>query len=82
VISSIYPIIYLINYSYFLNTYNNWNSDIKCETIYVIRYINIGEEIIISYNKGGPSNSRRTYLKDIFGFDYNYNIYSFLLPEL
>lgn len=30
-----------------------------------------GEEITISDDKGGPCDSRRTHLKDAFGFDWN-----------
>lgn len=82
VIGNIYFIIYFINYSCLLNTYNNWNSDIKYETIHAIRYINTGKEITISYNKGGLFDFQRSNLKDVFGFDYNYSFYFFLFPEL
>ena len=82
VIGGIYPNICLINHSCLPNAYNSWNSDTKCETIHVIRYINAGEEITISYDKGGSSNSRRTYLKDAFGFDCNCSVCSLALPEL
>lgn len=50
------------------NAHNSWNSVAKCETIHAIRSIDAGEEITISYDKGGPSGSRRTHLKDAFGF--------------
>ena len=69
VISGVYPTICLINHSCLPNAYNSWNSGSKCETIFAIRYIKSGEEITISYDKGGPSTSRRAYLKDQFGFD-------------
>jgi hypothetical protein len=39
------------------------NTDTKCETIHAIRYIKPGDEITISYDKAGPFDSRRTYLK-------------------
>lgn len=82
VIGGIYPIICLINHSCLPNAHNSWNSDTKCETIHAIRYINAGEEITISYDKGGPSDFRRTHLKNAFGFDCNCSICSLPLPEL
>ena len=82
VIGGIYPTICLINHSCLPNAHNSWNSDTKCETIHAIRYINAGEEITISYDKGGSSDSRRTYLKDAFGFDCNCSVCSLSLPEL
>ena len=44
--------------------------------------INAGEEITISYDKGGPSDSRRTYLQDAFGLDCNCSVCSLPLSEL
>lgn len=82
VIDSIYPTICFINHSCLLNAHHSRNSDIKNETIHAIRYINAGEEITISYDKGGPSDSRRIYLQDAFGFDCNYSVCSFSLPEI
>ena len=82
VIGGIYPTICLINHSCLPNAHNNWNSDTKCETIHAVRHINAGEEITISYDKGGSSNSRRIYLRDAFGFDCNCSLCSLSLPEL
>ncbi len=82
VIGGIYPTICLINHSCLPNAHNSWNDDTKCETIHAIRFINAGEEITISYDKGGPSDSRRTYLKDTFGFDCTCSLCSLSLPEL
>ena len=82
VIGGIYPTICFINHSCLSNAHNSWNSDIKCETIHAIRYINAGEEITISYDKGGPSDPRRMHLKDAFGFDCNCGVCSLSLPEL
>jgi hypothetical protein len=70
-IGGVYPTICLINHSCLPNAHHSWNSDTKCETIHAIRLIKKGEEITISYDKGGPSISRRAYLKDAFGFDCN-----------
>ena len=81
-IGGIYLTICLINHSCLPNAHNSWNSDTKCETIHAIHYINAGEEITISCDKGGPSDSRRTYLKDAFGFDCNRSVCSLPLPEL
>ncbi len=36
----------------------------------------MGEEITISYDRGSPSDSRRTHLKDAFGFDCNCSVCS------
>ena len=81
-IGGIYPTICFINHSCLSNAHNSWNSDIKCESIHAIRYINAGEEITISYDKGGPSDPRRMHLKDAFGFDCNCGVCSLSLPEL
>ena len=72
----------LINHSCLPNAHNSWNSDTKCETIHAIGYIKAGDEFTISYDKGGPSDSRRTYMKDAFGFDCNCGVCSLPLPEL
>jgi hypothetical protein len=70
-IGGVYPTICLINHSCLPNAHNSWNSDTKCETIHAISFIKQGEEITISYDKGGSSSSRRAYLKNAFGFDCN-----------
>ncbi|KAH8691743.1 hypothetical protein GQ44DRAFT_754036 [Phaeosphaeriaceae sp. PMI808] len=82
VIGGVYPTICFINHSCLPNTHNSWNSDTKCETIHAVCHINAGEEITISYDKGGSSEHRRTYLKDAFGFDCNCSLCSLSLPEL
>jgi hypothetical protein len=71
VIGGVYPTICFINHSCLPNAHNSWNSDAKCETIHAIRFIKAGEEITISYDKGGPYDSRRAYLKNPFGFVCN-----------
>ncbi len=81
-IGGIYPTICLINHSCLPNAHNNWNSETECETIHAIRHIYAGEEITISYDKGGTSDARRTYLKDAFGFDCTCGTCSLPLPEL
>ncbi|KAF4948913.1 hypothetical protein FGADI_9197 [Fusarium gaditjirri] len=68
-VGGIYPTICLINHSCLANSHNNWNSEAGHETIHAIRTINAGEEITISYDKGGPSSVRRPMLKKSFGFD-------------
>lgn len=70
-IGGVYPTICLINHSCLPNAHNSWNSETKCETIHAIRYIKAGEEITISYDQGGPSESRHAHLKEAFGFDCN-----------
>lgn len=81
-IGGIYPTICFINHSCLPNAHNSWNSDTKYETIHAIHYINAGEEITISYDKGGPSDARRTHLQDAFGFDCNCSVCSLPPPEL
>ena len=81
-IGGVYPTICLINHSCLPNAHNNWNSDTDSETIHAIRCINAGEEITISYDKGGSSDTRRNHLKDAFGFDCNCSVCSLSLPEL
>lgn len=81
-IGGLYPTICLINHSCLSNAHNNWNSDTEFETIHATRYINAGEEITISYDRGDPSDYRRTWLKDAFGFDCNCSICSLPPPDL
>jgi SET domain len=69
VIGGVYPTICLVNHSCLPNAHNSWNSDTKCETIHAICFIKAGEEITISYDKGGPFESRHTHLKNAFGFE-------------
>ena len=68
VTGGVYPTICLINHSCLPNAHNNWNSEAKCETIHATRFIKAGEEITISYDKGGPYDARRAHLKNAFGF--------------
>ena len=82
IIGGIYPTICLINHSCLPNAHNNWNSDTEWETIHAIRHINVGDEITISYDRGGPSEARRPFLKDAFGFDCSCSICSLPSPEL
>lgn len=81
-IGGIYPTICLINHSCLPNAHNNWNSDTECETIHATRHINAGEEITISYDRGDPADSRRTILKNAFGFDCNCSLCSLPPPDL
>ncbi|MCJ1398586.1 hypothetical protein MMC11_001786 [Xylographa trunciseda] len=81
-IGGIYPTICLINHSCLPNAHNNWNSDTMCETIHATRYIQAGDEITISYDRGGPSDARRAHLKDAFGFDCTCSVCSLSPPEL
>jgi SET domain len=81
-IGGVYPTICLINHSCLPNAHNSWNSDAKYETIHAIRHIESGEEITISYDKGGSSESRRTYLKDTFGFVCHCSLCSLPSPDL
>lgn len=59
----------MINHSCFPNTHHSWNSATQHETIYATRPIAPGEEITISYDRGGPSSQRRSFLKESFGFE-------------
>lgn len=82
VIGGVYPTICLINHSCLPNAHNSWNSDAKCETIHAIRFIKAGEEITISYDKGGPYDSRSAHLKNAFGFDCNCSLCILPLADL
>ncbi|TVY51235.1 SET domain-containing protein 5 [Lachnellula cervina] len=82
VIGGVYPTICLINHSCLPNAHNSWNSDAKHETIHAIRLIKAGEEITISYDKGGPYDSRRAGLKRAFGFECNCSLCILPLAEL
>ncbi|KAL2070227.1 hypothetical protein VTL71DRAFT_13253 [Oculimacula yallundae] len=68
-IGGLYITICFINHSCLPNAHNSWNSDTNRETIHAIRTVEKGEEITISYDKGDVSSSRRSFLKDSFGFD-------------
>ena len=70
-VGGVYPVICLINHSCLPNSHNNWNSNAEHETIHAIRPIRAGEEITISYDRGGPSAVRRAFLAGAFGFDCN-----------
>lgn len=80
-IGGVYPTISLINHSCLPNAHNSWNSDTKCETIHSICDIKSGEEITISYDRGGPFDSRRAHLKDAFGFDCACSLCSLPPPD-
>uniref|UniRef100_A0A8H7K1N1 SET domain-containing protein n=1 Tax=Bionectria ochroleuca TaxID=29856 RepID=A0A8H7K1N1_BIOOC len=69
-IGAVYPTICRINHSCLPNSQNTWNSDTKVETIFAISPIKCGEEITISYDKGGPCAVRQASLKQSFGFQY------------
>ena len=64
----VYPTLCFINHSCIPNAHNSWNSKAEYETIHAVRPIRAGEEIVISYDQGGPSNVRHTFLKEFFGF--------------
>jgi hypothetical protein len=68
-IGGIFPVISRINHDCCPNTQHTWNSSIKQETIHAIRDIKAGEEIIISYNLGGPRQLWRERMKEEFKFD-------------
>jgi hypothetical protein len=78
-IGGLYPTICLVNHSCLPNAHNNWNSDSQNETIHALRFIRSGEEITISYNKEGSFKSRRSRLKECFGFECTCVVCS--LPE-
>ncbi|RFN50422.1 set domain-containing protein 5 [Fusarium flagelliforme] len=68
-VGAIYPTICFINHSCCANAHNSWNERLEQETINAIRDIEPGEEITIPYDHGGPSTTRRPWLKEKFGFD-------------
>lgn len=70
-VGGVYPTACFINHSCLPNSHNNWNDDAEHETIHAIRLIKIGEEITISYDRGGPYTVRQAFLKGSFGFHCN-----------
>lgn len=70
-VAGVYPTVCLINHSCLPNSHNNWNDEAKHETIHAIRPIKAGEEVTISYDRGGPSAVRKALLENKFGFDCN-----------
>ncbi|KAJ5374871.1 hypothetical protein N7517_006877 [Penicillium concentricum] len=68
-IGGIYPTISRINHSCLPNAHNSWDSASGHENIYAVRFIRAGDEVTIPYDHGGPSDERRSHLKDAFGFD-------------
>ncbi|ORY10231.1 hypothetical protein BCR34DRAFT_625347 [Clohesyomyces aquaticus] len=81
-IGGVYPTICLINHSCIPNSHHSWNNNTEQETIHAIRPIKAGEEITISYDRGGTSSVRRTFLKEAFDFDCHCHRCSLLTPEL
>lgn len=78
----IYPTICLINHCCLPNSHNNWNDEIKHETIHAIQPIKAGQEITISYDHGGPSAERQAFLNKAFGFDCKCSICTLPPAEL
>lgn len=81
-VGAVYPTICFINHSCLVNAHNSWNETLKMETIHAIRDIEPGEEITIPYDHGGPSTSRKSWLKEKFGFDCNCPVCLLPLVEL
>lgn len=67
-VGGIYVTICLINHSCIPNAHNSWNEAAQHETIHAARDILVGEEILISYEDGLPSQARHRKLRDSFGF--------------
>jgi hypothetical protein len=76
-VTAVYPTICLINHTCIPNAHNNWNGDLRHETIHAICDIKAGEEITISYAEGQTSTKRATRLKNAFGFDCTCALCSF-----
>ena len=68
-VGGIFPNIARINHSCWANYQQAWNRTREKETAYAVRNIEPGEEITIAYTIGGPSQERKSKLKDFFGFD-------------
>ncbi|SPJ88719.1 uncharacterized protein FTOL_12613 [Fusarium torulosum] len=78
-VGAVYPTICFINHSCRANAHNSWNETLGSETIHAIQDIEPGQEITISYDHGGPSTSRKPWLKEKFGFDCDCSVC--LLPH-
>ncbi|KAI0889042.1 SET domain-containing protein [Annulohypoxylon maeteangense] len=81
-VGGVYPTICLINHSCLPNSHNNWNDNERHETIHATRPIQAGEEITISYDRGGKAHTRRAFLRKAFGFDCSCSGCSLQPPEL
>lgn len=81
-IGGVYQTISLINHSCLPNSHNNWNVDTDSETIHAINDIKAGDEITISYDKGGTANTRQKHLLKGFGFQCSCALCSLPLPLL
>ncbi|RDI85360.1 hypothetical protein Vi05172_g4826 [Venturia inaequalis] len=68
-VGGIFPNIARINHSCWANCQQAWSSTRKQETAYAVRQIEAGEELTIAYTIGGPSQERKSRLKEFFGFD-------------
>ncbi|KAI8948222.1 SET domain-containing protein [Xylaria longipes] len=64
----VYLKISLINHSCLPNSHNSWNDDTGREAIHARRDILAGEEITVSYDRGGPISERHAHLQSNFGF--------------
>lgn len=81
-VGGVYPTICLINHSCMPNCHNNWNDDLKHETIHAVTPIKVGEEITIPYVLPDIGPRRRANLQQKFGFRCNCTLCSRPYDEL
>jgi len=59
----------MLNHSCIPNCQHAWNSEEEVETVHVIRPVEKGEELCVSYEVSGPSMDRRGILERNFAFE-------------
>ncbi|EME42015.1 hypothetical protein DOTSEDRAFT_72943 [Dothistroma septosporum NZE10] len=68
-IGGVFPETARINHSCRANAQHAWNEKLQRMLVHAVREIAEGEELTLSYIIGGPSEERRSNLKNLFTFD-------------
>lgn len=68
-VGAIFPLVARINHACKPNAQHAWNEAEGLEVVHAVREIKEGEELTLSYSIGGPSQERRSSLKECFGFE-------------
>jgi hypothetical protein len=68
-VGAIFPLVARLNHACRPNAQHAWNAARGLEVVHAVRDIKQGEELTLSYSEGGPSEQRRSSLKEYFGFD-------------
>lgn len=68
-VGAIFPLVARLNHACRPNAQHAWNEARGIEVVHAVRDIKEGEELTLSYLAGGPSQERKSSLKEYFGFD-------------